>query len=327
MIAITGNEPIDSFVRAAIARAPQSFWWVIGGVIALLLVASLIGALLARRRPGAVIDNLNARIRAWWVMLAVLAACFLLGKVATLVLYGLLSFFALREFITLTPTRRGDHLALCLCFYVAIPLQYWLIGVDWYGLFVVCIPVYGFLLLPAVSALSGDTEDFLARNTKVQWGLMLTVYCLSHAPALMLLRIPGYEGQNLMLLFYLLLVVQLSDVLQYVFGKLFGKHLLAPQVSPSKTVEGLIGGGLSAALIGASLWWVTPFTPLQSGLLSLLIVICGFLGGLALSAVKRSLGAKDWGEMIEGHGGMLDRLDSVVFAAPVFFHVVRYGFQ
>lgn len=117
---------------------------------------------------------------------------------------------------------------MCLCFYVAIPLQYWLIGTDWYGLFSICIPVYAFLLLPAVSALSGDTTDFLARSAKVQWGLMLTVYCLSHAPALMLLQIPGYEGQSLMLLLYLLLVVQLSDVLQYVFGKLFGKHLLAP---------------------------------------------------------------------------------------------------
>ncbi|MGX5730910.1 phosphatidate cytidylyltransferase [Pseudoxanthomonas beigongshangi] len=298
-----------------------------GGIGALLLLASLIGWALHLRKPGPVIDNLNARIRAWWVMAGVLAACFLLGKVATLILFGLLSFLALREFISLTPTRRGDHLALCLCFYIAIPLQYWLIGIDWYGLFVVCIPVYGFLLLPAVSALSGDTEDFLARSAKVQWGLMLAVYCLSHAPALLLLRIPGYEGQNLMLLLYLLLVVQLSDVLQYVFGKLFGRHLLAPQVSPSKTVEGLIGGGLSAAGVGAALWWITPFTPLQSGLLSLLIVLCGFLGGLALSAVKRSLGAKDWGEMIEGHGGMLDRLDSVVFAAPIFFHVVRYGFQ
>ena len=319
--------PFNGFIRTAIAQATGKFWWMIGGVIALLVLASTIGWVLGRRRPSPVVDNLNARINAWWVMVGVLLVCFLVGKIATLVLYALLSFFALREFLTLTPTRRGDHLALCLCFYVAIPLQYWLIGVDWYGLFVMCIPVYGFLLLPAVTALQGDTEDFLERNTKVQWGLMLTVYCLSHAPALMLLNIPGYEGQNLMLLFYLLLVVQLSDVLQYVFGKLFGKHLLAPKVSPSKTVEGLVGGGLSAAAIGAALWWVTPFTPVQSALLSLLIVLCGFLGGLALSATKRSLGAKDWGTMIEGHGGALDRLDSVVFAAPVFFHVVRYGFQ
>ncbi len=309
-----------------VATTPEPFWWVMGGVIALLVVASSIGAVLARSRPGATVDNLVARINAWWVMVAVLCACFLLGRIATLVLFALASFLALREFITLTPTRRGDHLPLCLCFYVAIPLQYWLIGSGWYGLFVILIPVYGFLLLPAVSALAGDTEHFLERTTKIQWGLMLTVYCISYAPALLLLDIPGYEGQNLLLLLYLLLVVQISDVLQYVFGKLFGRHKLAPSVSPSKTVEGLVGGGLSAAAIGAALWWITPFTPWQSGLLALLIVLCGFLGGLALSAVKRSLGAKDWGQMIEGHGGMLDRLDSVTFAAPVFFHVVRYGF-
>jgi phosphatidate cytidylyltransferase len=293
----------------------------------MLLVASAVGWVLGRIRPGAVVANLNARIRAWWVMAAVLLVCFLAGKIATLLLYGLLSFLALREFLTLTPTRRGDHLALCLCFYIAIPLQYFLIGIEWYGLFVMCIPVYGFLLLPAVAALQGDTTAFLERTTKVQWGLMLTVYCLSHAPALMLLNIPGYEGQNLLLLFYLLLVVQLSDVLQYVFGKLFGRTALAPQVSPSKTVEGLVGGGLAATAVGAALWWATPFSPLESAALSALIVICGFFGGLALSAIKRSLGAKDWGEMIEGHGGVLDRLDSVVFAAPVFFHAVRYGFQ
>lgn len=319
--------PFNGFIMAAIDRAPARFWWLIGGLVLVLLSASLVGWILDRKRPGPVIDNLNARIRAWWVMCAVLVFCFVVGKVATLILYALLSFFALREFLTLTPTRQGDHLALVLCFYLAIPLQYWLIGVDWYGLFVLVIPVYGFLLLPALAALRGDTEDFLARITKVQWGLMLTVFCLSHAPALMMLNIPGYAGQNLLLLFYLLMVVQLSDVLQYVFGKLFGKHLLAPSVSPSKTVEGLIGGGLSATAIGTALWWVTPFSPLQSAALSLLIVICGFLGGLALSAVKRSIGAKDWGEMIEGHGGTLDRLDSVVFAAPIFFHVVRYGFQ
>ena len=315
-----------AWADAASARVPDSFWWVIMSLLGLLLVASVTGAVLALHRPGPVVQNLNARIRSWWVMVGVVVASFLLGKPATLALYGLLSFFALREFISLAPTRRGDHIALCLCFYVAIPLQYGLIGTDWYGLFSICIPVYAFLLLPAVSALSGDTTDFLARSAKIQWGLMLTVYCLSHAPALMLLEIPGYEGQSMMLLLYLLLIVQLSDVLQYVFGKLFGKHPLAPQVSPSKTVEGLVGGGLCAALTGTALWWITPFTPLQSGLLSLLIVSCGFLGGLALSAVKRSLGAKDWGEMIEGHGGMLDRLDSVVFAAPVFFHTVRYGF-
>jgi phosphatidate cytidylyltransferase len=292
------------------------------------VLASAIGWILQRRRGGdATIANLNARVRAWWVMVAIIAVNFLLGRNATIVLFAIASVFALREFITLTPTRPGDHLPLVVCFYVLLPVQYWLIGDDWYNLFAIFLPVYGFLLLPVLTASGGDTEQFLERVTKVQWGLMITVYCISYAPALLLLKIPGFAGQNLLLMIYMLMVVQLSDVLQYVFGKLFGKHKIAPRVSPSKTVEGFIGGGASATAIGAALWWITPFTPLQSAAMAAVVVIAGFLGGLALSAVKRSIGAKDWGSMIEGHGGMLDRLDSVSFAAPVFFHLTRYFFE
>jgi len=309
----------------------QKFLWLMGGVAALLALASIVGWVLQRRARGrggsATIDNLNARIRAWWVMVAILAACFLLGRVATIVLFAIASLFALREFVTLTPTRRGDHLPLVVCFYVLLPVQYWLIGADWYNLFAIFLPVYGFLLLPVLTALSGDTEQFLERVTKLQWGLMITVYCISYAPALLLVQVPGFREQNLLLLVYLLFVVQLSDVMQYVFGKLFGRHKIAPRVSPSKTVEGFVGGGLAATGIGAALWWLTPFSPLQSAGMAAAIVLAGFLGGLALSAVKRSLGAKDWGSMIEGHGGMLDRLDSVSFAAPVFFHLTRYFFE
>jgi phosphatidate cytidylyltransferase len=309
----------------------QKFYWLFGGILALLTFASLLGWLLHRRaqRSGGseTIANLNARVRAWWVMVAIIAVNFLLGRNATIVLFAVASVFALREFITLTPTRPGDHLPLVVCFYVLLPVQYWLIGDDWYNLFAIFLPVYGFLLLPVLTAFGGDTEQFLERVTKVQWGLMITVYCISYAPALLLLKIPGFAGQNLLLMIYMLMVVQLSDVLQYVFGKLFGKRKIAPHVSPSKTVEGFIGGGLSATAIGAALWWITPFTPLQSAAMAAVVVIAGFLGGLALSAVKRSIGAKDWGSMIEGHGGMLDRLDSVSFAAPVFFHLTRYFFE
>lgn len=305
----------------------QKLLAVFGGVVVLLMVASAVGWLLQQRKgPTDVIRNLVSRVNAWWAMVAVLGTCFALGTTATLVVFAFISFFALREFITLTPTRAGDHKPLAVAFYVLVPLQYWLLYADWYGLFAIFIPVYAFLGLPVLAVFAGDTEDFLERTTKIQWGVMISVYCISHAPALLILDLRHYEGQNALLLLYLILVVQISDVMQYVFGKLFGKHKLAPKVSPSKTVEGLIGGGLAAVAIGASLWWITPFTPLQSALMSLLIVICGVFGGLALSAVKRSLGAKDWGRMIEGHGGMMDRMDSVCFAAPVFFHVTRYFF-
>jgi phosphatidate cytidylyltransferase len=308
----------------------EKFIWLIGGIFVLLCIASAIGYVLAKKaatpQSRDVVDNLNARTNAWWVMIAIFVAATVIGPIGTLVLFAFTSFFALREFITLTPTRAGDHRALFVCFFVLIPVQYALIGHDQYGLFSIFIPVYAFLLLPAIAVLAGDTEQFLERSAKIQWGVMITVYCISHAPALMMLDIPGHPGEGALLLFYLLLVVQISDVFQYVFGKLFGKHKLAPRVSPSKTVEGLVGGGLSATAVGAAMWWITPFTPLQSAGLAFAIVMMGFLGGLTLSAMKRSLGAKDWGVMIEGHGGMLDRMDSVSFAAPIFFHLVRYFF-
>lgn len=177
--------------------------WFMGGVVVLLLVASLVGWALHRRsRTGDAkdtIDNLNARIRAWWVMVALLGLCLALGKTATVVLYAFASAFALREFITLTPTHRADHTSLVACFYVLLPLQYWLIATGWYGLFSILIPVYGFLPLPVLAALAGDTDAFLERVTKIQWGVMITVYCISYAPALLQLRIPGYDGQSMLL--------------------------------------------------------------------------------------------------------------------------------
>ena len=307
-------------------------YWMIGGIASLLLLASIVGWILARRTTTesgrAVVENLVQRVNAWWAMIAIFVVAVMLGRYVTLGLFALISFFALREFTTLTPTKPGDYYALLLSFYVVLPVQYVLIGMEWYALFSIFIPVYGFLILPAFAALGQDVDKFLERVAKVQWGVMITVYCISHAPALLVLDIPGYteSGHNVLLLLYLLLVVQISDVMQYVFGKLFGKTKIAPVVSPSKTVEGFVGGAASATLIGAAMWWITPFTPLQSAGMAFVIVLMGFFGGLALSAVKRSLGAKDWGTMIEGHGGMMDRMDSVSFAAPIFFHGTRYFF-
>jgi phosphatidate cytidylyltransferase len=301
-----------------------------GGLGALLSLATAIGLVLARRvatpEGRATVENLNARIRAWWVMVVIFAVCFLLGAGATILLMALTSFYTLREFVSLTPTRPADVPQLALAFYVFLPLQYWLIWVDWYGLFAILIPVYAFLLLPSLAALQGDPRDFLLRVARLQWALVLTVYCISHAPALVTLRVPGHEGDGFLLLFFLITVVQLSDVMQYVVGKLFGRTKVAPVISPSKTLEGLLGGGACAVAAGAALWWITPFTPWQAGLMALAIVTMGFLGGLALSAVKRSMGVKDWGTMVKGHGGVLDRMDSVCFAAPIFFHLTRFFF-
>jgi phosphatidate cytidylyltransferase len=302
--------------------------WLFGGVLVLLVVASLVGSLLAWKvRRGAAkstIANLNARIRAWWVMSAVFAVTLLSGRVGSMVLFGLLSFLALREYITLTPTRRADHRTLFWSFFVITPLQYYLLATGWYGMFSIFIPVYAFLFIPTRIAMAGDTEHFLERAAKIQWGLMVCVYCLSHAPALLLLEIPGYENQDAKLLLFLVIVDQLSDVLQYVWGKLAGKRKIAPHVSPNKTWEGFVGGVLTATLVGMGLWWATPFTPWEALALSFSITLMGFAGGLTMSAIKRDRVVKDFGTIIEGHGGVLDRIDSLCFAAPIFFHFTRY---
>lgn len=297
------------------------------GLVAVLSTASIVAAVLTYRagdRPSPALVNLTQRINAWWVMVALIAIAFFFGKDGMTVLFALISFAALREFVTLTHTRRSDHWVLLGMFGIIIPVQYWLVWTAWYGLFTIFIPVYCFLLMPAITALHGDTSRFLERVAAQQWAVMLSVYCVSHVPALMTLDVPGFEGRNMLLISFLIITVQGSDVLQYIFGKLFGRHRFSPTVSPSKTWEGLIGGVASASLLGALLSFLTPFTPLQAAGVAFIACSMGFLGGLVASAIKRDQGVKDWGHLIEGHGGMMDRADSLVFAAPVFFHIVRY---
>ena len=298
------------------------------GIFGVLALASVVGwALkqkLAHGQPHSVIDNLNARVKAWWLMVVAIGLALLAGKGGVILLFAFASFAALREYATLVPTRRADHWVLLVCFFVFVPFQYLVIWIEWYGLYSIFIPVYAFLALPVIAVVRGDIRNFMQRTATIQWGLMIAVYCISYVPALLTLDIPGYAGRNAFLLVFLILVVQSSDVLQYVWGKLAGRTKIAPEVSPSKTLEGLAGGVASATLLGASLWWITPFSFLQAGAISLAIALAGFLGGLVMSAIKRDRGVKDWGTMIEGHGGMLDRLDSVCYSAPIFFHVVRY---
>ncbi|MBB3594008.1 phosphatidate cytidylyltransferase [Rhizobium sp. BK529] len=300
----------------------------VAGIFCVLIFASVVGYILQQRLSpngsNSAVENLNARIKAWWVMVILIGIAFTAGRIGVLILFSFCSFAALREFVTLINTRKADHWALAAAFFLVVPIQYCLLWAEQYGIFSIFIPVYAFLLMPIISVLRGDTERFLVRIAEVQWALMICVFCASHVPALLTLNIPGYEGRNVLLIAFLVIVVQLSDVLQYVWGKLFGRTKIAPRLSPSKTVEGFGGGVISATLIGAGLWWITPFTPLQAGILAFVITLMGFFGGLVMSAIKRDRGVKDWGNLIEGHGGLIDRLDSVVFSAPIFFHLTRY---
>lgn len=300
----------------------------IAGIGGVLLVASLIGWALQRKYSpdgqNAAVENLNDRIRAWWVMAITISVALLGGRTGVILLFFICSFAALREFMTLTNASRADHNTLAAAFFIVLPAQFYLIWIEWYGLYSIFIPVWVFLLLPIVSALSGETRNFLIRIAEMQWALMICVFCVSHVPALMNLTIPGHEGRGVLLIAWLVITVQLSDVLQYVWGKLAGRHKIAPRLSPSKTVEGFLGGCLSATAIGMALKFMTPFNLWQAALMGLSVTMMGFLGGLVMSAIKRDRGVKDWGHTIAGHGGFIDRLDSVLFAAPIYFHLIRY---
>ena len=253
-----------------------------------------------------------------------LAAAFWLGTTATVVLFGLVSFWALREFITLTPTRKGDHRALFWVFFAFTPLHYVLVGLNRYDIFSVFVPVYATLFVLARAAIAGDSKRFLERTAKIQTGLVLCVYCLSFAPALLQIPLEGgaVQAANFRLLFFLILLVQFADCMQYVWSRMLGQRPVAAEVSANRTWEGLLGSAASTALLAAVLWWAAPpFQPWQAAVAGLVVAVMGFAGGMTMSAIKRDRGVKDYGTLVVGHGGVLDRIDSICFAAPVFYHL------
>lgn len=293
-------------------------------VLSLLLLSTAVVLLLRRAFPGRDWKELSDRVRSWWVMAAVFFAAVAVHPVVSLVFFALLSFWALKEYVTLLHTRPADHRALALCF-LAVPAQYYLVHIRWYGVFIIFIPVYMFLLLPVELVLSRDPKGFVASASQIQWGLMAFVFGLSHLAYLSgFPPVEGTRADGRSLLLFLVFVTEMSDVLQYCWGKLLGRHRVIPTISPNKTWEGLVGGLLSVSAAALLLRFLTPFSPLEAFLVAGLIGVAGFFGGAVMSAVKRDFGVKDFGTSIPGHGGMLDRVDSLCYAAPVFFHYVHY---
>ena len=293
-------------------------------VLGVLVVASVVVVALKRARPRADFSELAARVRAWWVMAAVFFAAIVVSNRLSLVFFAFMSFWAMKEYVTLLKTRPADHHALVFTF-LAIPIQYVWIVIGWYGMFIIFIPVYMMLMLPARMVLAKETSGFVASASQIQWGLMIFVFGLSHMAFLLTIpQIPETNVNGRMLVLFLVFVVEMSDVLQYVWGKTFGRHKIIPAVSPNKTWEGFIGGILSAMGLSLLIRFLTPFTVGETLIVSLIITVAGFCGGAVMSAVKRDFGVKDFGSSIPGHGGMLDRVDSLCYAAPFFFHYVRY---
>ena len=264
-----------------------------------------------------------------WVMATVFWVGWVLGETVATVLFGIIAFFALREFITLSPTRQGDHRSLVLAFFIVLPAQFYLVINQNFDLVTVFIPVYVFLALPVVSALANDPARFLERNAKLQWGIMVCVYGISHVPALLLLKFPDYQGKNAFLVFFLVFVVQSCMLVQYLVDNKYKRKPIAPQISSTFNWMGWLIAVVVASLLGGLMSALTPFKPAQAVAMALIACVAGSLGHLVMKALKRDRGITNWGtegKSVTGASGLLDRVDALCFAAPVFFHSVRWYF-
>lgn len=293
----------------------------------ILFALTFLGEVLRARQdaatPNPVLETYMTRIQSWWGMVAFVGIALLLGKVGVMILFAFASFAALREFLTLTTKAQADHLSLALAFFVVLPLQYVFVAMEWAGLYTVFIPVYAFLLLPIVSALRGNADRFLIRVAETQWALMIAVFCLSHVPALMAMDIDGYFDRSVLLVAFLVIVVQLGDLLEYFFGRRIGRRKIARGLSP-KTWEGIACGVVAAMLIGGLLNWITPFGLFGAMAMAGAASLVGMFGNLVFAAIKRDRGVRDWSHLIPGQGGFIDQLDSVIFAAPIFYHLTKF---
>jgi len=295
------------------------------GILGLLLCATAIIFALKRFRPGNAQRELVARIRSWWLIVLLLFTALLTSRGVAVLFFGLVSYLAFKEFITLIPTRRTDHRVLFWAYW-AIPLQYFWAYIEWYGMFIIFIPVYMFLLLPIRMLLRGETEGFLKAAGTLQWGLLITVFSLSHLAYLLVLPDDGpIEVSGVGLVLFLVSLTEINDVAQYLWGKSCGRTRVVPTVSPNKTWAGLCGGVVTTTALAVALApLLTPLSPWHALLTGMLIGVAGFFGDICISAVKRDIGIKDTGNLLPGHGGILDRVDSLTFTAPLFFHFVRY---
>jgi phosphatidate cytidylyltransferase len=290
----------------------------LGALVGVLAIAEVVLRRVRHRRPANDYGELTRRIRSWWVIVLATGGALFLGPAGVLVGLALVSYLALKEYFSVVPIRQGDRVVLLVA-YLAIPTQWWWIGQHAYGLFIIWVPVYLFIILPSVMVLRGETAGYLHALGTLFWGLMICVFAIGHVAYLSVLP----DGAGLLLA--LLVLTQGNDVAQYLWGRALGRRRIAPTVSPNKTVEGFLGGLLTTTVLAVSVGpLLTPLSWPVALATGPLVAVSGFLGDLAMSAVKRDIGIKDTGRLIPGHGGVLDRVDSLIFAAPLFFHLVRY---
>ncbi|QBG48436.1 phosphatidate cytidylyltransferase [Verrucomicrobia bacterium S94] len=310
--------------RLVIAPVSPVVLWFLGGLYLILITASISIRIIRPKLTPASYHELYLRIRSWWIMITVFSVAILLSRRASLIFFGFVSFLALKEYFSIIPTRRADRRVLFWA-YLCIPIQYFFAANGRYGMFLVFIPVYAFLFIPLRMLTIGETKDFHRALSTIHWGLMTTVFSISHIAFLLVLNRFNTAIIGAGLVLFLVALTQFNDVAQFMWGKTCGKRKIMPKVSPNKTWEGFIGGIGSTTFLGTLLGPVlTPMDWKFSMAAGLIIGIGGFIGDVTVSALKRDLGIKDTGSMLPGHGGILDRIDSLTYTAPLFFHFIFF---
>ena len=303
---------------------PQHAFYAMAVVVAILITATIARLSIAAANPDKDYTELRQRIQSWWWMVGLLFVVLIVSKTLAIVFFAFLSFLALKEFLSIVPTRQADR-RVVFWVYISIPFQYYWVATEWYGMFIIFIPVYLFLFIPMRMVLIGETQGFIKAAGILQWAAMLTVFFVSHIAYLLVLPVGNLQAGSIGLILYLLFMTQFNDVCQYIWGKLLGKHKIIPKVSPNKTWEGFVGGMLTVTLVaGFVAPLLTPLTLVQGFVAGVLISAGGFIGDVVISSVKRDLNIKDSGSLIPGHGGILDRMDSLIYTSPLFFHYLYY---
>ena len=301
---------------------PLEIIYILGIIFGVLILTSSSFAILKKVKPSKLAKEMFVRTQSWWFIAIGVAVLITAPAIVGTLLVAYISFVALRELLSIAGFSEADRSALFASYFV-IPIQYFLAFKGYYEAFLIFIPFIMFIVLPFILVINGNIARITRSMTYIPSILILTVYLLSHLVLLYDIEVDGFTVGAGGLIIYLIMLTEFNDVFQFTWGKLFGRRKILPSVSPNKTWAGFIGGVITTAVLAYFIRFLTPLNEWQSLVIGLAIGITGFVGDSLISAIKRELKIKDTDDLIPGHGGSLDRLDSLFVTAPVFYHLLK----
>ncbi|MCH2224190.1 MAG: phosphatidate cytidylyltransferase [Crocinitomicaceae bacterium] len=302
---------------------PIEVIYVLAIIFSILTICSVIFQILYYKKETTLLKELITRIHSWWKITIGIAIIITAPPIIGTILLAFISFVALREMFSIGRIRSADRVALFVG-YFAVPVQYYLAYNNFYEVFLYFIPLIMFISIPVILVLTGKTKMIGRSMSIIPAMLMLTVYMLSYIALLFNIESTNFSAGPGGLIIFLIMLTSFNDVFQFTWGKLLGRHKILPNVSPNKTWEGFVGGIFSTAGLAYLIKFLTPLEGYQALIIGFIIGVIGFLGDSLISAIKRDLNIKDTDDLIPGHGGAMDRLDSIILTAPVFYHLLTY---